>query len=102
MIEAFQEATKGTVEVNIGGTVLDQVDFNAYDTIFTCGPHPMLQAVQRKQISSGTKANVYVSLENRMACGIGACLVCSVKCVDKRRKACTDGPVFRAEEVVLS
>ncbi|GGH22241.1 dihydroorotate dehydrogenase electron transfer subunit [Paenibacillus segetis] len=102
MVEAFQEATSGKVEVNIGGIVLDQVDFNAYDTIISCGPHRMLQAVQHKQLSSGTSANVYVSLENRMACGIGACLVCSVKCVDKRKKACTDGPVFRAEEVILA
>jgi dihydroorotate dehydrogenase electron transfer subunit len=44
---------------------------------------------------------VYLSLENRMACGIGACLVCSVSCRDGQRKACADGPVFLAEEVLF-
>lgn len=102
MIEEFKEATTGKVEVNIGGIILDQVNFNDYDYIFSCGPHPMLKAVQQKQLHTNSKADVYVSLENRMACGIGACLVCSVKCIDKRKKACTDGPVFRAKEVILS
>ncbi|MNE58053.1 Dihydroorotate dehydrogenase B (NAD(+)), electron transfer subunit [compost metagenome] len=101
MVDEFRQATTGDVHVNVGGIILDSVDFNAYDTIYTCGPHPMLRAVQRKQIESGSKAKVYVSLENRMACGIGACLVCSVKCKDGRKKACADGPVFLAEEVVF-
>lgn len=101
LAERFKAATTGKVLVNVGGIVLEQVDFHAYDTIIVCGPEPMLKAVQRKQLETGSSANVYVSLENRMACGIGACLVCSVKCKDKRRKACTDGPVFLAEEVVF-
>ncbi|GAA0137209.1 dihydroorotate dehydrogenase electron transfer subunit [Paenibacillus sp. YSY-4.3] len=100
-VEQFEEATSGKVIVDIGGMVLEQVDFDAYDTIIACGPEPMLKAVQRRKQESASPANVYVSLENRMACGIGACLVCSVKCRDKRRKACTDGPVFLAEEVVF-
>ncbi|MNO12423.1 Dihydroorotate dehydrogenase B (NAD(+)), electron transfer subunit [compost metagenome] len=101
MVEEFRQAAEGDVQVNIGGIILDDVDFKAYDTIYACGPHPMLRAVQQKQIESGTNARVYVSLENRMACGIGACLVCSVKCKDGRKKACADGPVFFAEEVVF-
>lgn len=101
MVEEFREAASGQVHVNVGGVILDDVDFDAYDTIIACGPHPMLHAVQRKQQASSGRAKVYVSLENRMACGIGACLVCSVKCKDKRKKACTDGPVFPAEEVVF-
>lgn len=101
LTENFEAATTGKVLVNVGGIVLEQVDFNAYDTIIACGPEPMLKAVQHKKLESKSAADVYVSLENRMACGIGACLVCSVKCRDKRRKACTDGPVFLAEEVVF-
>lgn len=101
MVEEFRQATSGNVHVDIGGIILDSVDFNAYDSIYCCGPHPMLHAAQRKAIESGCNAKVYVSLENRMACGIGACLVCSVKCKDGRKKACTDGPVFLAEEVVF-
>lgn len=101
MVEEFRQATSGNVHVDIGGIILDSVDFNAYDYIYCCGPHPMLHAAQRKAIESGCNAKVYVSLENRMACGIGACLVCSVKCKDGRKKACSDGPVFLAEEVVF-
>lgn len=102
MVEEFRQASAGRTFVDMGGTILDRVDFGAYDTIIACGPHPMLQAVQQKQTSSGSRAKVYVSLENRMACGIGACLVCSVKCRDGRKKACTDGPVFLVEEVVFA
>ncbi|GIO37332.1 dihydroorotate dehydrogenase [Paenibacillus antibioticophila] len=101
LVDEFKALASGEVVADVGGIVLDQVDFNQYDTIFTCGPHKMLEAVQRKQADSGTAAAVYVSLENRMACGIGACLVCSVKCKETRKKACADGPVFRAEEVVF-
>ncbi|AZK47420.1 dihydroorotate dehydrogenase electron transfer subunit [Paenibacillus lentus] len=101
LTENFEAATTGKVLVNVGGIVLEQVDFHAYDTIISCGPEPMLKAVQRKKLETKSEADVYVSLENRMACGIGACLVCSVKCLDKRRKACADGPVFLAEEVVF-
>ncbi|QWU13988.1 dihydroorotate dehydrogenase electron transfer subunit [Paenibacillus sophorae] len=90
--------------VDVGGLILDNVDFAEYDHIFVCGPHPMLKAAQLKGIAaatSGSPVNVYLSLENRMACGIGACLVCSVSCKDGQRKACADGPVFLAEEVVF-
>lgn len=90
------------VEIDLGGIVLDVVDFDAYDTIFVCGPEPMLRAAQIKSAMSSGRANVYISLENRMACGIGACLVCSVSCESGRKKACSDGPVFRAEEVILA
>jgi dihydroorotate dehydrogenase electron transfer subunit len=101
MVEEFRAASAGQTHVNVGGVILDDLDFEDYDTIIACGPHPMLHAVQRKQQESSGRVKVYVSLENRMACGIGACLVCSVKCKDKRKKACTDGPVFPVEEVVF-
>ncbi|WP_019638677.1 dihydroorotate dehydrogenase electron transfer subunit [Paenibacillus fonticola] len=101
LTEQFKAATQGKVNVNVGGFVLDEVDLHAYDLIVACGPEPMLAAVQQKKLLSGSGVEVYVSLENRMACGIGACLVCSVKCRDTRRKACTDGPVFLAEEVIF-
>jgi len=90
--------------VDVGGLILDSVDFMEYDHVFVCGPHPMLKAAQLKSIAArlaGSNTNVYLSMENRMACGIGACLVCSVSCRDGQRKACTDGPVFLAEEVVF-
>lgn len=92
------------LNVNVGGLVLDSVDFTVYDHIFVCGPHPMLKAAQLKAMAAervGAGTEVYLSLENRMACGIGACLVCSVSCRDGQRKACADGPVFSAREVIF-
>lgn len=102
LVDEFRAKSTGNVVVDVGGIILDQIDFGEYDTIYVCGPHNMLKAAQLRQRTSGTEADVYVSLENRMACGVGACLVCSVECRDKRKKACTDGPVFRAEEVVFA
>lgn len=101
--EAFRPLA-AELTVDVGGHILDSVDFTAYDHIFVCGPHPMLKAAQLKGIAAvtaGKRPDVYLSLENRMACGIGACLVCSVSCKDGQRKACADGPVFLAEEVLF-
>lgn len=99
-VEAFKQLTD-KVAVNVGGTILDQVDFAAYDTVLVCGPEAMMKAAQRKNTAERGVRKVYVSLENRMACGIGACLVCSVKTGSVRKKACADGPVFPVEEVVF-
>ncbi|QSF42579.1 dihydroorotate dehydrogenase electron transfer subunit [Paenibacillus tianjinensis] len=101
--EAFRPLA-AELTVDVGGLILDRVDFTSYDHIFVCGPHPMLKAAQLKGIAAettGKRPKVYLSLENRMACGIGACLVCSVSCRDGQRKACADGPVFLAEEVLF-
>ncbi|WP_150271562.1 dihydroorotate dehydrogenase electron transfer subunit [Paenibacillus tepidiphilus] len=103
MTEAFRPHA-AELTVNVGGLVLEDVDFAQYDHIFVCGPHPMLKAAQLKAMAAGTagkQPKVYLSLENRMACGVGACLVCSVSCRDGNRKACADGPVFLAEEVLF-
>ncbi|HEY2492511.1 MAG TPA: dihydroorotate dehydrogenase electron transfer subunit [Paenibacillus sp.] len=103
--EAYLQDTFGKVasslHINVGGYIVDDVDFEQYDTIMACGPHVMMRAVQTKYLQSNRQAKVYISLENRMACGIGACLVCSVSCLDGRKKACTDGPVFEAQEVTF-
>lgn len=71
-------------------------------TVFACGPGPMLRAVQR--ICKDAEKACYVSLEQRMGCGVGACLGCAVKTtLDSPRyaKVCTDGPVFDARTVVI-
>ncbi|MFC7680080.1 dihydroorotate dehydrogenase electron transfer subunit [Paenibacillus sp. GCM10028914] len=101
LTEEFRNVSK-ELHIRVGGTVLEQIDFKDYGTVIACGPHGMLKAVQQMQEVIGQPNHVYVSLENRMACGIGACLVCSVKCKDGRKKACTDGPVFPVEEVVFN
>jgi len=75
-----------------------QEDGGAYDFMAVCGPEPLMRIVARM----GAKANVptQVSLEKRMACGIGACLSCVVNTVNGKKRSCVDGPVFNAEEVV--
>lgn len=74
-----------------------------YDAVFACGPRPMLKAAA--QICSAFGVRCQVSLEERMACGMGACLVCvcETKSSDgtaAMSRVCRDGPVFDSSEVV--
>lgn len=77
---------------------------NTFDIIYSCGPMPMLRAV--KKIAEDADVKCQVSLEQRMGCGIGACLVCSCETklegTEKYAKVCKDGPVFWADEVTLN
>ena len=88
------------------GNVMDAIEGNGLsaDIIMACGPMPMLRAVKQYAAEKGLEA--YISLEERMACGVGACLgcVCKTKEVDHHShvhnaRICTDGPVFEAKEV---
>jgi dihydroorotate dehydrogenase electron transfer subunit len=106
-------AQNGTVYVatedgSVGtkGNVMDAIAGNnlSADVIYACGPMPMLRAVKRYAEEKGIDA--YISLEEHMACGVGACLGCVVKttAVDhhshvNNARICTDGPVFEAREV---
>lgn len=74
--------------------VLDYEDFAA---IYTCGPEIMMRGVA--QIAGENNIPCKVSLERRMACGLGVCLSCSIDTASGRRKICKDGPVFDASEV---
>ena len=94
--------------VGTKGNVLDAVRADGVhpDIIFSCGPMPMLRAIKAFAQETGCKA--YLSLEERMACGVGACLgcVCRTKEVDhhshvNNARICTDGPVFDAREVEI-
>ncbi len=74
------------------------------DVIFACGPMPMLRGIKAYAQEIGAKA--YLSLEERMACGVGACLgcICKTKEVDAHShvhnaRICTDGPVFDADDL---
>jgi dihydroorotate dehydrogenase electron transfer subunit len=69
-----------------------------FDAVFTCGPEPMQRLVA--QLAAGSGVPCQVSLERLMGCGIGACLSCVVTTRDGLKRACVDGPVFDAEEVV--
>ena len=67
------------------------------DYAFVCGPTPMLKAISA--VTAGEGRGCQVSLEERMACGLGACLTCSCKVKGHYRRVCKDGPVFHSEEV---
>jgi dihydroorotate dehydrogenase electron transfer subunit len=80
------------------GFVTELFDPNKYDVVYTCGPTPMMEVVIK--MCKG-KVPVYVSMENRMACGIGACLGCTVETIRGMERVCKEGPVFKGEEVIL-
>ena len=76
------------------------------DIIYACGPTPMLRAIKTYAEENGIEC--YISLEERMACGIGACLACVCKSKEKdhhsnvhNKRICKDGPVFLSTEVEI-
>jgi len=108
--EPYGEVFIATEDGSAGtrGNVLDAVREAGLeaDMIMACGPAPMLRALKSYAHDMGLEC--YLSLEERMACGIGACLacVCKTKDVDphsnvRNARICKEGPVFRAEEVEL-
>lgn len=69
------------------------------DIIYACGPTPMLKAV--KALGEEKNIKTEISMEQRMGCGIGACLVCVCKTTSGYDKVCQKGPVFDASEVIF-
>ena len=69
------------------------------DYLAACGPRPMLRAVQRIALAADIPGQL--SLEARMACGVGACLGCVCGTVAGHRRVCVDGPVFALDEVTI-
>ena len=76
------------------------------EIIYACGPAPMLRAI--KAYAAENQIECYISLEGRMACGIGACLACVCKSKEKdahsnvhNKRICKDGPVFLSTEVEI-
>lgn len=80
------------------GFVTDYVDYDEYDVVVTCGPEIMMKRIAN--ICKDKKIKCYVSLERRMACGIGACLGCTVETKTGNKRACKEGPVFDSEELI--
>ncbi len=94
--------------VGIKGNVMDAIRENGLsaDIIYACGPTPMLRAIKNYAEENGIEC--YISLEERMACGIGACLACVCKSKEKdhhtnvnNKRICKDGPVFLSTEVEI-
>lgn len=104
--DVYMSSDSGTIGVK--GTVMDAIKEYAIngDVIYACGPTPMLRAIREYAIANGIEAQI--SLEEKMACGVGACLACVCKSKDvddhskvNNKRICKDGPVFFAEEVEL-
>ncbi|MDQ0337577.1 dihydroorotate dehydrogenase electron transfer subunit [Caldalkalibacillus uzonensis] len=75
----------------------------SWQAVYACGPLPMLKAIEQ-HMAGAYQTEVYLSLERRMGCGIGACLACVCHTPDSAisyKKVCTDGPVFKLGEVIL-
>ncbi|MBQ6298589.1 MAG: dihydroorotate dehydrogenase electron transfer subunit [Selenomonadaceae bacterium] len=68
-----------------------------YSAILTCGPEIMMRGVAKFAMEKNIPCEV--SFEKRMACGLGACLSCSIDTADGRKKVCKDGPIFDARKV---
>ena len=107
-LEKYANVYIATEDGSVGtkGNVMNAIEENALeaDVIFACGPMPMLRAIKKYAAEKGIPA--YISLEERMACGVGACLGCVCKTTKKdhhshvnNARICTDGPVFLAEDV---
>jgi dihydroorotate dehydrogenase electron transfer subunit len=69
------------------------------DVFYACGPKPMFNALAEYVYRMDDPPALYVSLEERMACGFGACRGCAVKTVDGYKRVCKDGPVFEFREL---
>lgn len=107
-LEQYARVYVATEDGSLGtkGNVIDAINANKLnpDIIYACGPMPMLKAI--KNLAEEREINAYISLEERMACGVGACLGCVCKTTHKdhhshvnNARICTDGPVFEAKEV---
>ncbi|MDQ2085243.1 dihydroorotate dehydrogenase electron transfer subunit [Herbivorax sp. ANBcel31] len=93
------EGSKGLITVPLE----EQLKSSKFDIIYTCGPTPMIKKVV--DIAKENEIKCQVSLEQRMGCGIGACLVCACKTKSddgwKYSHVCKDGPVFWSNEVIF-
>jgi dihydroorotate dehydrogenase electron transfer subunit len=93
-----------TLDGSLGtqGTVLDLMGGLGREgsyTLYVCGPHAMIEAVGSFAADRGLPG--YASLEEFMACGVGACMGCVVKTVRGYERVCREGPVFRLEDIVF-
>lgn len=103
VVVATEDGSVGTK-----GNVIDAIKEQGVEgqVIYSCGPIPMLRGIKAYAKDAGITA--YISMEERMACGVGACLgcVCKSKDVDdhskvNNKRVCADGPVFNAEDIDL-
>lgn len=97
-VEAFRTVCD-EVTVDVGGIITNEVDFEKYDSYYACGPDIMMKSAVLNAKEKG--ADVTVSLESRMACGVGACLGCNYETPAGNVKVCKDGPVFDGRRIYI-
>ncbi len=95
--ELGAEVTVCTADGSVGvkGFVTDAMVNIDYTYFYTCGPEPMLKAIDKTAVTSGQ-----LSFEERMGCGFGACMGCSCKTKYGNKRICKDGPVLQREEII--
>ena len=91
------DVTVTTADGSVGlkGFVTDAMKEMDYTYFYTCGPEPMLKAIDKTAVTSGQ-----LSFEERMGCGFGACMGCSCKTKYGNKRICKDGPVLEREEII--
>lgn len=92
----FVSTEKG--EEGYHGYITDLLHPEQYDAVLTCGPEVMMRKVA--DMCKTTDTLCYCSLEHRMACGLGACLGCSIPTRQGMKRVCKDGPVFRSADLL--
>ncbi|ANF94867.1 dihydroorotate dehydrogenase electron transfer subunit [Paenibacillus bovis] len=113
-VESLRQAVESAARVKVMNSrhrsILELLEPGWYDTILACGPAGMLKALAECTAAANDAAlhdsegypastRLYISTEKHMACGIGACLTCTVRTTSGNRRTCVEGPVFAAEEV---
>lgn len=94
--KAYVNSITTTSFKNDNKFITENLNPDDYDIIYACGPNGLLKAIHEKN----NKADIEISMEAHMACGIGACLGCTIPSADGEfLRVCKDGPVFDASEV---
>ena len=92
LVVATVDGSKG-----VKGFVTDAIRESgvAFDYFYSCGPLPMLKALSQSVTTDGE-----LSLEERMGCGFGICMGCSIQTASGAKRVCKEGPVFKKEEIL--
>jgi len=99
LTDCFEKVSHKLV-IDIGGLISQKVNVNLYDYVFVCGPEEMMKAIVKQKKEQ--KTQIFISLERRMGCGLGACLSCTCQTNKGNKLTCQDGPVFRGEEIFFA
>ncbi|WP_138159429.1 dihydroorotate dehydrogenase electron transfer subunit [Peptoniphilus catoniae] len=97
--DAFQDLRilKVNLKIKKGGLITDIIQYDK-DLIYACGPDPMMKAVKEQALKN--KKEIYLSLDKRMGCGLGACLSCTCKTKEGNKRSCKEGPIFKGSDLI--